>query len=443
MSDLTRRQLLFLGATGAVATAAGAPLARNLVGPAQAATAPVVVVGAGMAGVTVAKYIRLWSGRTIPVTLIEENADYTSNIMSNLVLNGQRTLSSLKYAYSSLSATYGVKVVRATVTSVDSPTSSVTYRTPSGSTFSTPYSRLVMAPGIDFLKIPNLTGTTANQAKIVHAWQAGPQTQSLRDQLLAMPKDGVFIITIPAKPYRCPPGPYERACVVADWIRANKRTTGSTKPQVIILDANPAIQAEAANFSTAFSTIHAGVIKYVPNAVVQAVDANTGTVLTSAGRFIGAVINVIPDHTARQIVRDAGLATSMTPAGGAFCPVDVLTYESQVRRGIHILGDASATTQPKAGHVANQEAKVCADAIVRLMASPSLPVDQSPITNSACYSPITATTASWLSVVYHYDPVARTMVPAAGQPQEAKSITTGNYSQMKTWFSTLMQDTFK
>ena len=133
----------------------------------------------------------------------------------------------------------------------------------------------------------------------------------------------------------------------------------------------------------------------------------------------------------------------MTAAGGAFCPVDVLTYESLVRSGIHVLGDASATSQPKAGHVANQEAKVCADAIVRLMASPALPVDQAPITNSACYSPITATTASWLSVVYHYDPVGKTMVPAAGQPQEARSITTGNYSQMKTWFSTLMQDTFK
>ncbi|HNE89202.1 MAG TPA: FAD/NAD(P)-binding oxidoreductase [Actinomycetota bacterium] len=445
MSDLSRRQLLFLGATGVVGAAAGAPLARNLVGPANAATAPVVVVGGGMAGVTVAKYIRLWSGRTIPVTLIESNVDYTSNIMSNLVLNGQRTLTSLKYAYSSLASTYGVNVVQGTVTGVNPDSSSITYATATGSrsTATVSYSRLVMAPGIDFLKIPNLTGTAANQARIVHAWQAGPQTQSLRDQLVAMPKDGVFIITIPAKPYRCPPGPYERACVVADWIKANKRSTGSTSPQVIILDANPSIQAEAANFTTAFTKIHAGVIKYVPNATVQAVNADTRTITTTAGRFTGHVLNVIPDHTAGRIARDAGLATSMTAAGGAFCPVDVLTYESLVRSGIHVLGDASATSQPKAGHVANQEAKVCADAIVRLMASPALPVDQAPITNSACYSPITATTASWLSVVYHYDPVGKTMVPAAGQPQEARSITTGNYSQMKTWFSTLMQDTFK
>ena len=443
MADLSRRHFIFWGAAGAAGLAAGVPVARNLVEPASAATAPVVIVGGGMAGVTVAKYIRMWSAKSIPVTLIELNADYTSNIMSNLVLNGQRTVASLRYAYSALKTTYGVNVVRATVTSVNPASNAVTYRTPTGALVALTYSRLVMAPGIDFLPVPNLTGTAANQAKVVHAWQAGPQTQSLRDQLVAMPKDGVFIITIPAKPYRCPPGPYERACVVADWIKANRRSAGSTKPQVIILDANSGITAEATNFNTAFTKIHAGVIKYVPNATVKSVNADTGTVVTSAGTFTGNVINVIPDHTAGRIVRDAGLATSKTPAGGQFCPVDVLTYESLVTKGIHILGDASATTQPKAGHVANQEAKVCADAIVRLSASPAMPVDQSPITNSACYSPITATTASWLSVVYHYDPASKTMVPAAGQPQEAQSITTGNYSQMKTWFSTLMQDTFK
>jgi NADPH-dependent 2,4-dienoyl-CoA reductase/sulfur reductase-like enzyme len=396
MTDLTRRQILLLGMTGAAGLAAGIPAARNLVEPAEAATAPVIVVGGGMAGVTVAKYIRLWSGKAIPVTLIEENADYTSNIMSNLVLNGQRSLSSLKYAYTTLANTYGVKVIRGTATAVNAATNSLTYRTSAGLTVTTGYSRLVMAPGIDFLPIPNLTGTTSNKAKIVHAWQAGPQTQSLRDQLVAMPKDGVFLITIPVKPYRCPPGPYERACVVADWIKRNKRSLGSTKPQVIILDANPGIQAEAANFTTAFTKIHAGVIRYVPNATVTSVDADSGKVVTTAGTFFGNVINVIPDHTARKIVRDAGLATSSTAAGGAFCPVDVLTYESRVAKNVHILGDASATTQPKAGHVANQEAKVCADAIVRIMASPALPVDQSPITNSACSSPITATTGSLL-----------------------------------------------
>ena len=301
----------------------------------------------------------------------------------------------------------------------------------------------MLAPGIDFLPIPGLTGTAANQAKVVHAWQAGPQTQSLRDQLVAMPVDGTFLLTIPKAPYRCPPGPYERACVVADWIKKNRRSTGYSKPQVYVLDANAGILAEPHNFSTAFNSIHAGVVSYVPNATVESVDADAGRIVTTAGVFTGNVLNVIPNHTAGKIARDAGLATAPpTAGGGVFCPVDVLTYESTVAPGVHVLGDASATTQPKAGHVANSEAKVCADALVRLLSSPALPLDSAPVTNSACYSPITATTASWLSVVFHYDPVSKTMKAAPGQPVEAPAITTSNYSQMNTWFKVLMSDTF-
>lgn len=452
MKNLSRRQLFGFSAVSAAGIAAGAPVIREFaaaqVPSADAAVSGVVVVGGGMAGVSVAKYIRLWSGKTIPVTLIESTPDYTSNIMSNLVLNGSRSLSSLRYSYSKLASNYGVTVVRGTVTAVDTAAKTVTYAKSSGGSATLPFGRLVVAPGIDLLPFP-MTGSAANQAKVVHAWQAGPQTQSLRDQIVAMPMDGTFILTIPAKPYRCPPGPYERACIVADWIKRNRRSLGNTKPQVIVLDANPVIQAEAGNFTKAFNEIHAGVIQYVPNAVLQSVDADAGTVTTSAGTFRGNVLNVIPAHTAAKVARDLGLATSATPAGGAFCPVDVLTYESTVlgKAGIHVLGDASATTQPKAGHIANQEAKVCADAIVRLMSVPALPIDQSPMTNSSCYSPITATTASWLSVVYRYDsdPASatyRTMVPVGGGATEAPAITSGNYNQMNTWFKVLMQDTF-
>ncbi len=439
MTELSRRR--FLGLAGAAAAAGVAvPIAAREVTSADAAVAPVVVVGGGMAGATVAKYVRLWSARTIPVTLIDANPDYTSSIMSNLVLNGQRTLSSLKFGYSTLKSTYGVNILRGRVTAVNTD-KTVTYTNTSGQLITIGYSRLVLAPGIDFLPIPGLTGTAANQAKVVHAWQAGPQTQSLRDQLVAMPVNGTFLLTIPKAPYRCPPGPYERACIVADWIKKNRRSTGYSKPQVYVLDANDRILAEPHNFSTAFNNIHAGVVSYVPNATVLSVDADAGKIVTTAGVFTGNVLNVIPDHTAGKIARDAGLATAPTDAGGVFCPVNVLTYESTVAPGVHVLGDASATTQPKAGHVANSEAKVCADALVRLLSSPALPLDSAPVTNSACYSPITATTASWLSVVFHYDPVSKTM-KAAGQPVEAPAITTGNYSQMNTWFKVLMSDTF-
>lgn len=440
MTEFSRRR--FLGLAGAAAAAGVAlPIAAREVTSADAVVAPVVVVGGGMAGATVAKYVRLWSARTIPVTLIDANPDYTSSIMSNLVLNGQRTLSSLKFGWSTLKSTYGVNILRGRVTEVDKANRTVTYTNTSGS-ITIGYSRLVLAPGIDFLPIPGLTGTAANQAKVVHAWQAGPQTQSLRDQLVAMPVDGTFLLTIPKAPYRCPPGPYERACVVADWIKKNRRSAGYSKPQVYVLDANAGILAEPHNFSTAFNSIHAGVVSYVPNATVLSVDADAGRIVTDKGAFTGNVLNVIPNHTAGKIARDAGLATATAPGGGVFCPVNVLTYESTVASGVHVLGDASATTQPKAGHVANSEAKVCADALVRLLSSPALPLDSAPVTNSACYSPITATTASWLSVVYHYDPVSQTMKAAPGQPVEAPAITTSNYSQMNTWFKVLMSDTF-
>ena len=441
MTELSRRRFLGLAGAAAAVGVAGPIVAREVTSV-DAAVAPVVVVGGGMAGATVAKYVRLWSARTIPVTLIDANPDYTSSIMSNLVLNGQRTLSSLKFNWSTLKSTYGVNTLRGRVTAVNPATRTVTYTSTSGQSITIGYSRLVLAPGIDFLPIPGLTGTAANQAKVVHAWQAGPQTQSLRDQLVAMPVDGTFLLTIPKAPYRCPPGPYERACIVADWIKKNRRSTGYSKPQVYVLDANAGILAEPHNFSTAFNTIHAGVVSYVPNAAVVSVDADAGKIVTTAGDFTGNVLNVIPNHTAGKIARDAGLATAPAAGGGMFCPVNVLTYESTVAPGVHVLGDASATTQPKAGHVANSEAKVCADALVRLLSSPALPVDSAPVTNSACYSPITATTASWLSVVYHYDPVSQTMKAAPGQPVEAPAITTGNYSQMNTWFKVLMSDTF-
>jgi len=443
MKNISRRQVITAGTAVVAAAAVAVPVANQIKSSAKAAVAPVVVVGGGMAGASVAKYIRYWSAKSIPVTLIEANADYTSNIMSNLVLTGQKTVASLKFPYTTLkSSTYGVNVIRGTVTGVASNLQTVTYQPPTGPAVTIPYSRLVMAPGIDYLPF-TMTGSTVNKAKVVSAWQAGAETQSLRDQLVAMPVDGTFILTIPAKPYRCPPGPYERAALVADWIKLNKRSLGNTSPQVIVLDANPGITAEPTNFTNAYNVIHAGVVQYVPSATLISVNADTVEVVTSAGTFTGNVINVIPNHTAGKIARDIGLATSPTAAGGMFCPVDVLSYESKVIPGIHVLGDASATTQPKAGHIANQEAKVCADAIVRLMASPALPLDQAPITNSACYSPITQSTASWLSVVFHYDPVSKTMVAAAGQPIEAPSISAGNFSQMNTWFSVLMTDVFK
>ncbi len=387
----------------------------------------VVVIGGGMGGATVAKYLRLWGGTGVDVTLIERDSAYTSNIMSNLVLNGSRTIGSLQYGYGNLSSRYGVKVVKGEVLTIDPVGRKVALA--GGASYA--YDRLVIAPGVDFDILPGLE-TAAAQAKVPHAWKAGAQTTALHNMITAMPNGGVFVMSIPAKPYRCPPGPYERACIVADWLKTNR--PGS---KVIVLDANPGITAEVNAFTDAFNVVHAGVIEYHPGVSIASVDATTMTVNTSIGNIRGNVLNLIPPHRASKVISANGLTNT---ADGRWTAVDVLSYESKTAPGIHVIGDASATTQPKAGHIANQEAKVCADAILRLLSGQ--PLDPSPHTNSACYSPITATTASWLTANYRYDATTATMVPVPASSGEAAARSTKNFSEMGKWFTALMGDTF-
>ena len=327
----------------------------------------VLVIGGGMAGTTAAKYLRLWGGQKVQVTMIERETSYVSNIMSNLVLNGGRTIAGLTYNWDRLVANYGVNRARGDVTTIDP----VARRVFVGTT-RYDYDRLVIAPGIAFDPIAGLD-TDALRAQFPHAWQAGAQTTTLRDQLRAMPDGGTFVMTVPMAPYRCPPGPYERACVVADWLKRNK-----PRSKVLVLDENPGITAEPESFDRAFRQTHAGVITYVPNAVVERIDpANHG--------------------------------------------------------------------QPKAGHVANMEAKVCADAITRLLRG-DVP-DPSPVTNSACYSPITFETASWLTAVFRYNSTSRKMevtqtATGAKVSGEAGIATKDNFEEMNKWFVQLMADTF-
>ena len=390
----------------------------------------VIVVGGGMAGTSVAKYLRFWGGTGVDVTLVEPNATYYSSIFSNMVLTGERTLSQLAFNYTTLISKYGVKVQNSTVKSIDPIGKKVTLSNGS----SLPYDRLVLAPGIEFEALP-LAGTATNKAKIVHAWKAGAQTLSLQSQIKAMTSKDTFLITIPPKPYRCPPGPYERACVVADYL---KRTKGGGK--VVILDANNGIQAELQNFTTAFNVTHKGIITYVPNAQISGINADTMSVNTSAGTFSGKVINAIPTHKAGDLITQSGIGLANAP-GTKWAGVNVLSYESTAVPFIHIIGDSAATTQPKAGHIANAEAKVCADAIIQYFKGSA--INQSPITNSSCFTPITKMTASWLSVVYRYDPASGTMVPTGNGVTESDGATSENYEDMLKWFNNLMADTFK
>lgn len=421
------------GGEDAAISAGDAPAAKSLssvsrlneLAPGSAGKSRVIVIGGGMGGATAAKYLRLW-GDDIDVTLIERLPTYTSSIMSSLVLSGQRSLQSLHFNYDKLRSLYGITTVFGNVVSIDPVSVRVTLA--DGSSYSA--DRIVMAPGIAFDTIPGLGTSTA----MPHAWIAGPQTALLAKQLSAMPRGGVVLLTIPKMPYRCPPGPYERACLLADWLK--QRKPGS---KLIVLDANLDIVTEKDNFTSAFLGLHGDVIEYRNNAEITSVDPGTMTLFTTAGTIRGDVINLIPRQSAAALITESGLNNATEKR---FAGVDALSYASTVAGAekVHIIGDASATTQPKAGHIANQEAKVCADAICRLLAGGT--PDPAPVTHSACYSTITMKKASWLTAGYQYDIGSASMRAVAASSGASNGWSGDNFDEMGEWFQTLMADTF-
>ena len=435
------------GSTGSTpgSGAAAAPLASTALSGKR-----VVVVGGGMAGMTAAKYLRLWGGTGVSVTLVEPDAVYTSSIMSNLVLTGGRNLASLQFTRATLASRYGVVNRAGSVVAVNVAAHTVTLADGS----SLPYDRLVLAPGVSFDDAHGLTQADYD-TRTPHAWRAGAQTTLLRDQVAAMKNGDTFVMTIPKAPYRCPPGPYERACVVADYLKRSK----GPACRVLVLDQNLSIQAETHTFETAFTQIHAGVIQYVAGASDIRIDAATKIVryvdaLGAVQAVQARVVNPIVAHRATGSQAGGWLASAGLNNGpeGRWANVDVLSYASTAAGAgdIHVIGDAAQTGMPKAGHVANQEAKICADAILRLLAGGA--PDPKPVANSACYSPITSTTASWLTAVYQYDSVdARMKIASQGgqllingvpaTATEAASISQDHYKDMGKWFTTLMGDT--
>ena len=395
-----------------------------------AATVPhIVVVGGGFAGATVAKYLKLWGGTTVDVTIVEPNATYVSPILSNLVLNGQKTTEDLSFNYLPHNQSYNINMIHATVTEIDKVGKRIGMS--NGNVIS--YDKLVLAPGIDFDLAPGHDIT-----KIPHAWKAGVQTNLLKAQLDEMPAGGEFIMTIPKAPYRCPPGPYERACVVADFLR---RRDGMAN--VTVLDANASITVEADTFGSMFSLYG---VDYIPNAAVTSVDSDTRSVTYNNSTTLNAsVLNVIPNQKAGKVIFDAGL----NGADSNWASVNPMTFESTIQSGIYIIGDSQGTNVPKAGHIGNSEAKVCADAILRTLNNQS--PDSAPKLNSACYSPVSSTSASWLTAVYKYDASTPAtpyrMVGNSGTtiltspPSGAPS--TRNYSNMFNWANNLFFDTFE
>ncbi len=408
----------------AALAAAGWSLSRPLA--AQMASPRVVVVGGGFGGATVAKYLKLWGGN-VDVTLVDRASSHYACILSNLVITGALPISRIQLGYQSLKTNRGVEVLQGEALTVDPVARELTVQVGSGRQ-TLPYDRLVLSPGVEF------TPPVGRYDPLLtpHAWKAGPQTLLLRDRLRAMTANQTFILTIPKSPYRCPPGPYERACAVADYLKRRKRGA-----RVLVLDANAGIQAEPRNFGNAFAGIYKDVLTYLPNSTILSVDSDTGVLVTTQGSFTGDVVNIIPEHRAGQLVIDTGLANDPT---GRWAVVDPLTYASVAEPDIHVLGDSQGTGQPKSGHMANSQAKVCADAIIRAFNGET--PDPAPVTSSACFSPITSSTASWLTASFQYDPATRTMKRVDASFAEASRPTSDGMQQMFQWADNIFADSF-
>ena len=361
--------------------------------------AQVVVVGAGFGGATVAKYLRMWSGNQVQVTVIEPNPAFVSCPTSNLVLGGSRTLSDITRPYETLVRKYGVRWLRDRVDAIDPDRKQL--RTSTGTV---PYDALVVAPGVSFddARLP-MSRNAAASGLVLHGWKAGPQTQQLARQLKAMRPGGVFAITVPELPYRCPPGPYERACQVAFFLKRHNPTG-----KVLILDANPAITSKRALFERNWAEQYPGLIDYQPASELLAIDPKARTVRTVFGNWRADVLNIIPPQAAGRLALDTGLANEER----RWCDVDFLSYESRRVPGIHVLGDAVESGLPKSAHIANSQAKVCASAILARLAD--WEPDPAPVFANTCYSYVDDRQAMHVANVYRYDPKAQDMVSAPG-----------------------------
>ena len=396
---LNRRTFIKSAAVAAAGTSALPAFIGNAMAATTKARHHVVIVGGGYGGATAAKYLRMWGNGAVDVTLIERNTTFVSCPISNLVIGGIKQLEDITVSYENLQSKWGVKLITDEATAIDIDKKTVT----TAKHGAIAWDRLVLSPGIDFLP-GRIGGLEGNQERIPHAWKAGPQTVLLRKQLEAMPDGGVFAMHIPRAPYRCPPGPYERACLVANYLRDAK-----PKSKVLVLDANGEIQSKKALFTQAFER-YGALIEYVPNSSLQSVDADTLTAELEFDSIKADVLNVIPPMRAGNIAAAAGLPL----INDAWVDVDWLTLEAKGMPGVHVLGDAlfPAPAMPKSGHMANQHAKVAAAAILNLFEG--LPPNPTPVVMNTCYSFVDAKNVIHVASVHQFDAEKKQPIPVSG-----------------------------
>jgi NADPH-dependent 2,4-dienoyl-CoA reductase/sulfur reductase-like enzyme len=387
--------------------------------------ARVVVVGGGFGGATAAKYIRMWDPQ-IDVVLVEREPQFISCPISNLVLSGDTTMADISRGYDGLRK-YGVQVVRDEVTAIDSAKKTV--RLASGGDLA--YERLVVSPGIDF-NFGEVQGYEAamQSGSVLHAWKAGPQTVALRRQLEQMPDGGVYILSIPMAPYRCPPGPYERASVIASYFKRAK-----PRSKVLVLDANPDVTSKAGLFKRAWTDLYQGTLEYRGNSRAVGVDGNARTVKLELEDVKGDVLNVVPPHRAANIAQQAGLITT----NNRWCDVDWRTMESKAVKGVHVLGDAtlSAPAMPKTASMANNHAKIAAAAVIELL-NGRAPQPMKII--NTCYSFVAEKEAIRVSSVHEWEPNQGTLVAVKGSGGVSAARSEAEATYAWNWARTIWAD---
>ena len=399
---MKRRQLLQAGLAigGAQALAMQSLWAAAASLPAKT---QVIVIGGGYGGATAAKYIRMLSDYKISVLLVEPNNSFISCPMSNLVIGGSKTLADLSTPYDTLMTRHGITLVRDRVIDIDVQKKSL--RLLNGPNIG--YDKLVLSPGVDMMfdTIEGLREANV-EGQILQAWKAGPETLALRKQLEAMPDGGVYALTVPEAPYRCPPGPYERASQVAHYFKQAK-----PKSKVLILDANPDITSKAGLFKKFWNYNYKGIIEYRPNHKVTSVDTENSSIHFDIQDSVKAdVMNVLPAMRAGAIAVQTGLAT----ANNRWCGINYKTFESIAAKDIHILGDAilAAPAMPKSAHMANSHAKVAAATIVAQLSG--LESNPAPYLTNTCYSYVSDKMVVHVASVHQYNAEEKTYKTVAG-----------------------------
>jgi NADPH-dependent 2,4-dienoyl-CoA reductase/sulfur reductase-like enzyme len=419
---LNRREFCGAAAVGAAALAFPRPSFAQ-------SAARIVVVGGGFGGASCARALKQIDPK-LQVTLVEPNRTFTACPFSNTVIAGLRSIEQQQFTYDKIAAD-GVSVIAQAATRIDSQAR--TAGLADGTSLA--YDRLVLAPGID-LRFDALPGyDEAAAAKMPHAWKAGEQTLLLRKQLEAMEDGGLVVIAAPANPYRCPPGPYERACLIAYYLKTKK-----PRSKLLILDAKDTFSKQRL-FQNAWKELYPGLVEWISltqGGKVNAVDSSTNTLITDFGNHTAQVANVIPPQRAGRIAGIAGVADNT-----GWCAIDPVTFESKAVPNIHVIGDACvAGAMPKSAFSANAQAKACAGAVATLIAGG---VPAAPKLINTCYSLAAPGYGFSVAGVYHPKNGLLAEVEGSGgvSPADApRDFRASEAVYAQSWFETTTAEVF-